>query len=133
LSGRLTLLAAWQEVTPYSSRRHPSSFVACALKRFGAQASLRRTSKYASLLRISGALHLGIFEQPEKNDLFSILLSSYASQRISLGRNLGHSRHQYIVLWRRWPKRRIPFLARPCAVLQTAITSTHSPVREAQF
>ena len=28
--------------------------------------SLRRTSKYASFLRVSGALHLGIFEQPEK-------------------------------------------------------------------
>jgi len=36
--------------------------------------SLRRTSKYASLLRISGALHLGIFEQSEKNDFFSKLL-----------------------------------------------------------
>ena len=35
---------------------------------------LRRTSKYASLLRISGALHLGIFEQPAKNDFFSKLL-----------------------------------------------------------
>jgi hypothetical protein len=35
---------------------------------------LRRTSKYASLLRISGALHLGIFEQPAKNDFFSNLL-----------------------------------------------------------
>jgi hypothetical protein len=29
---------------------------------------------YASLLRISGALHLGIFEQPAKNDFFSKLL-----------------------------------------------------------
>jgi hypothetical protein len=28
--------------------------------------SLRRTSEYVSLLRISGALHLGIFDQPEK-------------------------------------------------------------------
>ena len=36
--------------------------------------SLRRTSKYTSLLRISGALHLGIFEQSEKNDFFSKLL-----------------------------------------------------------
>ena len=32
---------------------------------------LRRTSKYVSLLGISGALHLGIFEQPAKNDFFS--------------------------------------------------------------
>jgi hypothetical protein len=30
LSGRLTVLAAWQEVAPYSSRRHPSSFVVAA-------------------------------------------------------------------------------------------------------
>jgi hypothetical protein len=36
------------------------------LLRFPHPSSLRRTSKYASLLRISGALHLGIFEQPEK-------------------------------------------------------------------
>jgi hypothetical protein len=27
---------------------------------------LRRTSKYASFLRISGALHLNIFDQPDK-------------------------------------------------------------------
>jgi hypothetical protein len=30
-------------------------------------------SKYASLFRISGALHLGIFGQPEKNDFFNRL------------------------------------------------------------
>jgi hypothetical protein len=41
------------------------------LLRFPHPSSLRRTSKYASLLRISGALHLGIFEQPEKNQFFS--------------------------------------------------------------
>jgi hypothetical protein len=34
------------------------------LPRFPYPSSLRRTSKYASLFRISGALHLGIFEQP---------------------------------------------------------------------
>jgi hypothetical protein len=38
--------------------------------------SLRRTSKYASLLRVSGALHLGIFDQPEKNEFFNGLLRS---------------------------------------------------------
>src|SRR4030042_2694314 len=32
--------------------------------------SLRRTIKYASLLRISRALHLGIFDQPAKDGLF---------------------------------------------------------------
>jgi hypothetical protein len=36
--------------------------------------ALRRTAKYASLLRISGALHLGIFEQPKRIDFFGSLL-----------------------------------------------------------
>ena len=44
------------------------------LLRFPHPSSLRRTSKYASLLRISGALHLGIFEQPAKNHFFSNLM-----------------------------------------------------------
>jgi hypothetical protein len=30
--------------------------------------SLQRTYKYASLLRISGALHLGIFEHPASGE-----------------------------------------------------------------
>jgi len=41
------------------------------LLRFPHPPSLRRTSKYASFLRISGALHLGIFEQHEENDSFN--------------------------------------------------------------
>jgi hypothetical protein len=32
---------------------------------------LQRTFKYASLLRILGALHLGLFEQPAKSDIFN--------------------------------------------------------------
>jgi hypothetical protein len=44
------------------------------LLRFPHLSSLRRTSKYASFLRISGALHLGIFEQPGENHFFSKLL-----------------------------------------------------------
>ena len=32
--------------------------------------SLRRTSEYASFLRISGALHLGVFDQPGKQCFF---------------------------------------------------------------
>jgi hypothetical protein len=44
------------------------------LRRSPHPSSLRRTSKYASLLRISGALHLGIFEQHMKIDFFSNLL-----------------------------------------------------------
>jgi hypothetical protein len=43
------------------------------LLRFPHPSSLRRTAKYASLLRISGALHLALFEQPGKDDLFSSL------------------------------------------------------------
>jgi hypothetical protein len=35
------------------------------LLRFPHPSPLRRTSEYASLLRISGALHLGIFQQHE--------------------------------------------------------------------
>jgi hypothetical protein len=36
------------------------------LLRFPHSSSLRRTTKYVSLLKISEALHLDIFEQPEK-------------------------------------------------------------------
>jgi hypothetical protein len=35
---------------------------------------MRRTVKYAAFLRISGTLHLTIFEQPEKDDFLSSLL-----------------------------------------------------------
>jgi len=41
------------------------------LLRFPHPSSLRRTAKYASLLRISGALHLALFEQPGKDNFFS--------------------------------------------------------------
>jgi hypothetical protein len=44
------------------------------LLRFPHPSLLRRTIKYASLLRISGALHLALFEQPEKEDFFRSLL-----------------------------------------------------------
>ncbi len=44
------------------------------LRRYPHPSSLRRTSKYALLLRIAEALHLGIFEQPMKIDFFSKLL-----------------------------------------------------------
>jgi len=40
------------------------------LRRCLHSSSLRRTPKYASLLRISGALHLGIFDQHVENDVF---------------------------------------------------------------
>jgi hypothetical protein len=41
------------------------------LRRYPHPSSLRRTFKYASLLRISEALHLGIFEQPVNIDFLS--------------------------------------------------------------
>jgi hypothetical protein len=41
------------------------------LLRFPHPSSLRRTSKYASFLRTSGALQLGIFEQPAENDFLA--------------------------------------------------------------
>jgi hypothetical protein len=40
------------------------------LRRCSHPSSLQRTSKYASLLRISSALHLGIFEHPLEKKLF---------------------------------------------------------------
>jgi hypothetical protein len=44
------------------------------LLRFPHPSSLQRTVKYASLLRISEALHLAILEQPGRYDFFSRLL-----------------------------------------------------------
>jgi hypothetical protein len=43
------------------------------LLRFPHPSSLRRTAKYASLLRISEALHLALFEQPETDKFFNSL------------------------------------------------------------
>jgi hypothetical protein len=43
------------------------------LRRSPHPSSLRRTFKYASLLRISGALHPGIFDQPARNNFFKRL------------------------------------------------------------
>jgi hypothetical protein len=47
------------------------------LRRSPHPSSLRRTFKYASFLMISGALHLGIFEQPAENVFFNKPLVSY--------------------------------------------------------
>jgi hypothetical protein len=44
------------------------------LRRSPHPSSLQRTFKYASLLRISGALHLGIFDQPGKSEFFNRIL-----------------------------------------------------------
>jgi hypothetical protein len=55
------------------------------LLRFPHPSSLRRTAKYASLLRISGALHLALFEQPGKDDSFSSLLKEKPDDRPQYG------------------------------------------------
>jgi hypothetical protein len=55
-SGRLTNSSAWQDVAPYSSRRHSQDF------------GRPRKRDFAGL-----NLHLGIFEQPDKNYFFSRL------------------------------------------------------------
>jgi hypothetical protein len=44
------------------------------LRRYPHSSSLRRTSVYASLLEISDALHLDVFDQPAKQVFFSKLL-----------------------------------------------------------
>jgi hypothetical protein len=54
------------------------------LRRFPHPSSLRRTAKYTSFLKISAALHLTIFEQPEKDDFFSSLLNFWVSSESSL-------------------------------------------------
>jgi hypothetical protein len=51
------------------------------LLRFPHPLSLRRMSKYASLFRISGALHLVILEQPAENDFFSKLLVTHPNDK----------------------------------------------------
>jgi hypothetical protein len=61
-SGRLTNSSAWQDVAPYPSRRHSQDCLP------------NRQVKSAA-----GALHLGIFEQSEKNDFFSKLLGVRAT------------------------------------------------------
>jgi len=53
------------------------------LRRFPHPSSLRRTAEYASFLMISGALHLTIFEQPEKEDFFSSLIEILSSVLVS--------------------------------------------------
>jgi hypothetical protein len=44
------------------------------LLRYAHPSSLRRTGKYASFLRISRALRLDVFDQPEKNYFINNLL-----------------------------------------------------------
>jgi hypothetical protein len=44
------------------------------LLRYPHSSSLRRTSMYASLLGISGALHLDVFDQPAQPIFFTDLL-----------------------------------------------------------
>ncbi len=45
---------------------------------------LQRPFKYVSLLKIAGALHLGIFDQPEKNEFFNTLSKSIVTNKPKL-------------------------------------------------
>ena len=65
------------------------SFVACALKRFGAQALLRRTAKYASHLRTSGAPANGI---SQGSTCICLPARSPASRSLAEGRRFGKGR-----------------------------------------
>jgi hypothetical protein len=65
------------------------------LRRYPHSSSSRRTSMYASLFVISGALHLDVFEQPEQQVFFSNLLECYerqstANQRIFKKVDISH-------------------------------------------
>ncbi len=64
--------------------------------------SLRRTAKYASLLRISGALHLALFEQPGKDDFFSSLLLGEAvenARNLNLSKTAQSARIALLASW----------------------------------
>jgi len=62
IKGRLNTRAYWVMNKPNRLLKNVH------LLRFLHPSSLQRTTKYASFLRISGALYLGIFEQPEKQN-----------------------------------------------------------------
>ena len=64
-SGRLTNSPAWQEVAPYSSRRHSHD---CLPER---QVKSSRAPPRTGFRRLN--LHLGIFDQPAKNEFFKRL------------------------------------------------------------
>ena len=56
---------------------------------------LRSTFKYASLLRISGTLHLDIFEQPAKDDFFSNLLITNTINEVL--KRVQHDKKRYVI------------------------------------
>jgi hypothetical protein len=59
-----------------AAEKSPSAAFPLPTDRQAGPSSLRRTSWYASLLRISGALHLGIFELPENIFLWIAIVPS---------------------------------------------------------
>ncbi|HUL20560.1 MAG TPA: hypothetical protein VLZ10_03840 [Thermodesulfobacteriota bacterium] len=54
------------------------------LVRYPHPSSLQRTAEYASLLRISEALHLAIFEQPGKDEFFKSLRGNHLERKEEL-------------------------------------------------
>jgi hypothetical protein len=53
------------------------------LRRYPYPSSLRRTSMYASLLGISDALHLSVFDQPAKQVFCSNLLGTWREREFT--------------------------------------------------
>jgi len=51
---------------PFSEKGFSRLLKSAHLLRFPHPSSLRRTSRYAAMTKDEGALHLGIFEQPDK-------------------------------------------------------------------
>jgi hypothetical protein len=82
LSGRLTVLSAWQDVAPYPSRRHPSSLVIAAQLQVPVVRHFLRPQDFGRSRERDFAklnLHPCIFEQPEKIHFFSNLSLKYRS------------------------------------------------------
>jgi len=72
-------LSMWREVfSPRFNRTLKNAYLLCSPH----PSSLRRTSKYASLIRISGASYLGIFEHPAYKAFFSKLLDMTEGGRL---------------------------------------------------
>ncbi len=71
------------------------------LRRSPHPSSLQRTFEYASLLRISGALHLGIFDQLVRNEWFNRLIrlnTIFNRQTSVLPKFYNFAQHTYLPL-----------------------------------
>jgi hypothetical protein len=84
LEGRIWLKDQIVFVIVHSIKQAAEKRPFAALPLRAGPSSLRRTAKYASLLRILGALHPGIFEQPAIHGFFSKLLEFQQLRKIRI-------------------------------------------------